>query len=381
MSDRITNTQKPQTRRPLLLALVGLLFLCAAGFMVFDRLQIHTTIAPLPHKYKYDIQQATHSKVNYKQSSFFDGSPSPVNSAYLAGLTDTIDAQFHYNYFGSETTKLTYQYEAYAVLRGTFGGENSEGGLASVWTKRYQLLSPIPKTQTTRTVTVDRLVHIPFADYRQQLDQFRTAFNAPLNGEVAITYVVQVSGNIHGTPFTDSKTTTITASLDQQIYKLAVKFEKTDHKEVLPAQSQRLQDTITAYEIPVAILFFVAGFVCVVYGFRRQLFKTPYVRELEKIYRYHDGIIIRASRPISLVNKNIVPVQTFNDLLILEEEITAPIIASPVSDTATQFLITRDDIVYVYTLGEYSHGPEEASDDRPLPPAPRRQVSKSRVSG
>jgi hypothetical protein len=169
--------------------------------------------------------------------------------------------------------------------------------------------------------------------------------------------------------------------LNQPVYRLAVKFTKIDHQEVVPAQSKRLQDIITKYEMPVAIVLTIVGLACIIYGFRRQIFKTPYMRELEKIYRYHGGIIVRASRPISLANKNIVTVQSFDDLLNLEEEIKAPIIANPVSDNAAQFIITRDDIVYVYNLGDVPVASPLAPPKDNQAQQRRRPVPKSRVSG
>ncbi|MGB2686710.1 MAG: DUF5305 family protein, partial [Candidatus Saccharimonas aalborgensis] len=92
--------------------------------------------------------------------------------------------------------------------------------------------------------------------------------------------------------------------------------------------------------------------MAIVYGMRKQIFKSAYQRELEKIYRYHDGIIIRASQPAAIAGKTMVPVQTFDDMLNLEEELKVPIVATPAGNEATRFLIVRDDIVYVYTLGK-----------------------------
>jgi hypothetical protein len=39
-------------------------------------------------------------------------------------------------------------------------------------------------------------------------------------------------------------------------------------------------------------------------------------------------------------------------MLNLEEELKLPIVAAAVSAEATQFMIIRDDVVYVYTLGK-----------------------------
>jgi hypothetical protein len=363
--------------------LPGLLFWCAAIILIYDRTQVHTTIAPLPEPYVYNIRQTADDSVSYRQSSFFGDGPDPSNTAYIADLTDTIDAHFHYSFTGSAATKLSYQYSAMATISATSGNQGSEGGVASVWTKKFDLIKPVSGTKNTKALTLDKDVTIPFAEYKTAMDQFKTAFNATLSGEMVVTYTVHVSGKMHGAPFSDIKTSTISTSLDQPVYQLAVKFNKSDRHEILPIKAQHLADTITRYEMLIAFIMIVLGTSCIIYGFRRQIFKTPYMRELERIYRYHDGIIIRARKQPNLANKNIVPVQSFDDLLNLEEEIKTPIVAAAAGGEATQFMITKDDTVYIYTLGRVT-----TSNTPPVPihaagaPQARKQPDKKiKVSG
>ncbi len=62
--------------------------------------------------------------------------------------------------------------------------------------------------------------------------------------------------------------------------------------------------------------------------------------------------MIRASRRPDLTNKNIVAVKSFDDMLNLEEEMKVPIVAVPSGSETTQFMVIRDDVVYIYTLGK-----------------------------
>jgi hypothetical protein len=381
MSYDTATALKPKTYRPFAFVLPGILFLCAAGLLVYDRTHVHTTIAPMPKPYTYQVQQTVANNVHYRQSSFFNNAPSAYNTAYLADLTDYITAHFHYSFKGSEATKLTYKYAAKATVRATSGSQDSEGGLASVWTKQFDLIKTKQGSQTGKTLTLDPEVRIPFADYKKEMDAFKTVFNAPLNGVMLVTYNIQVSGKINGTPFSNNKQATITTSFDQQVYQLETKYIKTDSHDVFPAQSRQLADTITEYELLMIIVLAAAGIGCISYGFRRQIFKTPYMRQLERIYRYHDGIIIRARKQPNLANKNIVPVQSFDDLLNLEEEVKAPIVAAEAGNNATQFMITKDDAVYIYTLGELSPGSTPPASVAAQDSGQKRPEKKIRVSG
>jgi hypothetical protein len=377
-------TAQKTSRRPLAFVLLGLALWAGAAYLFYDTSQQRSTLAPTPSAYIYNTAQSVKSNVNYQSNSFYQNGPGPTNTAYVAKLTDTIGATFHYAFRGSEATELRYQYDVRAVVRTTYSSTGNTDKAANVWNKQFQLLNPVSGTKTAKSFSVDPFVDIPYAQYFQLADQLRQGLSLPTNSETEITFTIRVSGTVGGTPFTDVKVASITAPLDQQVYQLATKYIRNDQQSVLPQQSKRIEDILAKYEFNVAIGVALVGFIAVIYGFRKQIFKSPYQRELERIYRYHDGIIVRASRPANLANKNIVAVQSFDDILNIEEEIKAPIIASPVGENATQFLIARDDIVYVYTLGDFASdapGEPPTTTSAPASGQHKHPVVKRKVSG
>jgi len=381
MSHKDHNAKKAKTRRPLFFVLLGILLFATAGVLIADRTQTHTSIAPAPRAYHYVARQSFDNSVHYQQSSFFSSTPGAANTAYLSDLTDTINSQLHYTFHGSEPTDLQYTYSVKALIQSIYGSRTSDDSAANVWSQQYTLLEPVDGSRKTDSLKLTPTVTIPFTDYKQKSEQFKNAFSAAVTSQLVVTFTVHVSGTFNNTPFDDNKTSTITMPLDQEVYKLATKYLNQEQHDVIPAKSLRLADVITRYEIAVATALIIAGMACSMYGIRKQIIKSPHQRELEKIYRYHDGIIIKAHRLTNLANKNVVMVQSFEDLLNIEEEIKAPIIASKVSDATTHFLITRDDIVYVYTLGDpVPFKPPTDSGKPPTPPATPPQNFR-RVSG
>jgi hypothetical protein len=364
MSHKNHHSDKAPTRRPIVFVLLGVLLFAGAALLITDRLQPRTSIAPPPQTYRYSTRQSLANDVQYHQTSFFSGNPGPSNNAYLASITDTINTQLHYSFNANDATDLRYTYDATAVVHSVYGSRDGNEGAATVWSQKYTLLKPVHGTQKTASLSLNPKVEIPFTEYRQRTEQFKNAFSAPLTNEAIVTLTVRVSGKINDTPFDDRKVSTVTVPLDQQVYKLAAQYTGDDQHEVIPAQSMHLADLITRYEVAVAAVLIAGGLACTIYGIRKQIIKSPHQREVEKIYRYHNGIIIKASRPTNLANKNVVMVQSFEDLLNIEEEIKTPIIASKVSNTSTHFLITRDDIVYVYTLGDQIPFKPSATGDK-----------------
>lgn len=161
-----------------------------------------------------------------------------------------------------------------------------------------------------------------------------------------------MKGTIGEVPFEDTRVMSVTAPLDQQAYTLAVKYDKEDTKPVVAEGEKDNRQEWLRYMTIGAVVAVVTGLGMIGFGFRKQIFKTPYQRELERIYRYHDGIIIKARQPANIDGKRIVPVLSFDDMLNLEEELKSPIVASPAGSEATQFILVHSDIAYVYTLGK-----------------------------
>lgn len=341
-----------KTRRPLIFVALGIFLIILGALLLYKNLQGTSPIDTDSKPLTYSISQTVNTKPQYTKNKFFTKTPDASNTAFIANITDTIDAQFNYNFRTSEPADLSYQYQTTASIRALFGTDRSaEGAMSTVWSKQFILADPVTGNQRDASLSLNPSVSIPYADYKKQMEQFRDTFSTPTNGELVVTHTVKLTGNVRGIPIKETKVSTITAPLDQQVFKLTNQFEKTAEKQVAPEGSQGTNNLVGALVLPAAIALIIAGLACSVYGFRKQKVKSPHQRALEKIYRYHDGIIIRAKHPPELENKNIVTIKNFDDMLNLEEELKTPIIASKINDYTTHFFITRDDIVYVHTLG------------------------------
>lgn len=347
--DESTNTSQP--RHPVWVGVIGALLLAFAGILYLVDMQSRETEVAVPTVYDYKIGQSVNTSVKYLDSSFFDGGPGVNNTAYIAELTDAIRSHFHYNFTGSEVTDLTYTYAVKASVRGLYTIKDEDKAQPTIWTKDFQLVEQTTQEVHAKSFTLDPTVEAPYSEYKKMIDQLNTALELSLESEAVVTSTVTVSGEVKGASFKDTRTATVTAPLNQQLYTLAVKYDKETTGQVAATESQGW--TLSAHYLEVVSgVVALIGLVLLIYGFRTQIFKTPYHRELDRIFRLHDGIIIRASKPANLHGKNVVDVQSFDDILNLEEEMKAPIVAAPAGAEATQFIILRDDVAYVYTLGK-----------------------------
>lgn len=368
MGLNIDNTH--HERRPVGFSIAGLLLLMLSGFVVYDIMLRKSEVAPVDNAYEYKINQSVEPSVTYFNSSFFDASPG-TNTAYVSSLTDKLRATLRYNFHASEQAELRYAYEVKALVRGNHIVQNNVQQAPSVWSKDIQLVPTTRETLTTDDITLSPQVSVSYADYKKQIEQLKSALALPLASSVTIQMITNVAGTIGGTPFNDTRVSSVTAPIDEQIYTLAVKYDKFDSKKIIPQDAQKSRTAFEQYETVIAALLGVVGLAALVYGLRKQIFKTPYQRELDRIYRYHDGIIIKASTETDVTGKNIVPVQSFDDMLNLEEELKSPIVANPAGTEATQFMILHDDVIYCYTLGKMVLEDEAVIDEIDIEPIKR----------
>lgn len=301
--------------------------------------------------YQYSISQNAEATIHYADNDFYGNKPASTNSAYVAALTDAITARFQYNYSANRAANLTSTYDIKAQIKANYAVKGNTEDLSNVWSRDYQLIDPVTATTEGTLVSISRSVTVPYADYMKVVDAFRTSLALPTNSEVVITLTVNVTGTIDGTPFTDVRTSTISAPLDQQIYIPAVKFDKADTKDVVPHVAADTQSRWAKIGVTGGAIVAAVGTILMIYGMRKRIFKSSYQRELDKIYRYHNGIIVRTSRPVDLADHQVVPMRSFDDMLNLEEELKTPIIADEISSTMTHFMIANNNVMYLYKLG------------------------------
>ncbi len=339
-------------RRSRTVTTVGvLLVLAALGIGAWLVPQRYTATAAGSES-QYRIAQTVKGTVSYRDNSFYDDGPAQTDTAYLASLTDIINGTFRYTLESATATNVSYTYDIKSTVRGTYTLTGKEDEAANVWLKQMQLVDSTTKSVRAGNVVVAESIAIPFEDYKKMIDDYRSTLQVPVNGEAMITFTVRSRGTIDGVEFNDTRTSTITIPLTQQIYQLAIKYDKEDVKQVVAAAVVSQHAVMIRYGLIATAALGVVGLALVIVGQRRRIFKTPYRTELDRIYRYHDGIIIRAKELPDLSGKRPVPVKSFDDMLNLEEEIKVPIVSCEVNEEATRFMIIRDDVVYQYLLGK-----------------------------
>ncbi len=378
------NANKPTHSRALWLSVLGVLVAGAGAALAYYGWDNHSTTASLGDTYQYNIAQKASAQVTYQDNSFFGNKPEPTSTAYVSDLTKDLTANFNYNFSANQSAELTSTYSITAQVKANYALKGNSEESSNVWQQTYKLVEPVTSKITGNTVAINKTITIPYAEYKQTASDFRIALTLPTSSEVVVTFTATTKGTVNGLPFDDTRVSTVTAPLEDQLFQPKVQFDKEDSKQVMSEDTKHGQANISRAQVIGGILLIIAGGALVMFGLRKRIFKSAYQRELDKIYRYHDGLIVRTSRPIDLTDHQVIPMRSFDDMLNLEEELKKPIIADEISSTLTHFLIASSNVLYLYKLSaeptssraaeQKAPAPKTAPAPKPTPEAPAQKV-------
>ena len=80
--------------------------------------------------------------------------------------------------------------------------------------------------------------------------------------------------------------------------------------------------------------------------------KSEYERNLNKILKNYDDIIVNTSTIIDVNKYKLIEINEFKEILNLSRELLLPIMNYKVSDKETWFYVIKDDILYRYIISD-----------------------------
>lgn len=343
------------------------------GFLLYDAINQQVQLRS-EQSYEATVDQSLTHTVRYLENNYFDTSQPPASSeAYVRELTDDIAANFTYLFQTDQQADLSYTYAVSSQVTASYTPKGTTD-IKTVWSDSYPLIRASSGRSDDGTVRIAEEVDIPFREYYERIERMNGGLALLLDAKTVVTFSVTVSGTANGLPVNEQRKMQMTVPLDQSVYAITTQYDRRDTVRSLAevGQEEAWWRTYRIALMTVATIVAV-GSLAVLIPWRRQSFeRNPYRRELNRIYRYHDGLIIHTQKPFDMAGRDGLSVMSFDDLLNLSEELHVPIIASKLSATATRFIVIHDGTIYSYLVGEIRQDEQEL-------PIPRRTVKKRTI--
>lgn len=342
-----------------LIICLSLLLLAAIGLAIrwFKEPTEKTVAVPV---YTCTQQAQLDYQVIFMPNNFFAESSAGPGLAYITSLTNYIETVLSYSFSGDRPVNISGQYQVEATLTGYIFQERSEGKEAKkekikVWSRPWVLVPPTPFSAEDRKLELKQVVPVDIRYYRDFADQVaqELKFSADLV-ELTVTYQVQGGAITPQGEIREPVKAVMVIPIEGTAF--MVQTLQGDKKE----NSITRSETAPVTEVKLARLGYSTAAGVLVLLLLLVLFKTTAeiadaeTLRLQKIMKKHgDRIVAGFGWVPALSEKNLITLNSFEDLVKVADEIAQPILYKEDPAGVHGFYVIKEPLIYHYVLRIY----------------------------
>lgn len=329
------------------LILIGIFF--PIGYMLLKKGFNNYLVERVNYSYKNSIDY----KVFLKENKFFETPflPRDDKMAYITFLIDYLDVDMNYDLVLDEKRSGDYTYSVKAVL-----AADTQSGDSTYWSKEYEILSPITKSfNNSSVINIAENLKINYQEYNELLTTFKHEYNLTISSNLKIYLEVatNINSNISDDVVTVNSLSSLSIPLTKATIEVPIAISAPSNEGMLSSEFIYLNNIeyllykifgFTAFGLgAMSTVWFVLIFV------KSGENKFNYNKNLNKILKTYDGIIVNVTQLPSLDGLKIIKVSKFNELLDAHSEVRLPINYIE-SEFGAYFILFNDRIAWCYTL-------------------------------
>ena len=333
------------------------IFLVIAMVIQFAFLSyLFKAIMPQSEKNKQDVIMSYTSsgnldyKVYLKQNEFIDKEYLEEDEVYILDLIDHINITSLYNFSSTTKTNVTGTNKLIATLKVYYKESTDKNNNPEVMTKENVLKEELINFQDNKYSTLYGY-DLYLDEYLKVLKEFESQVKISVDGYIEITQVSDFSGTVGGASYKDNYETVLKIPLSDSVVKIEKQNEKNKTSEVYEGDLVKTNKTVMIYIVAANIITFII--ICLLL---KKLFmftnKSEYERNLNKILKNYDDIIVNTSTIIDVNKYKLIEINEFKEILNLSRELLLPIMNYKVSYKETWFYVIKDDILYRYIISD-----------------------------
>ena len=298
----------------------------------------------------FEENSAIDYKVYLMENSYFETPYLGEDEVYITSLIDYIDIDFSHLLKLEDNRSGRYVYSVKGIMSANVS--NTDKGY---WSKVYDL---VPKREVsydnTKEIKFVENVKINYQDYNNLLLAFKEDFKLSLDGFFKVVlYVENFVKSDEGDELKQVTTTTLEIPLTKSTIEVPIDVREVNRKDVLLGEKvYRDKNIDLTYRVGSAICLLIGGCLIIYSVFKivRSLEKISlYNKELKKILKTYDGIIVNVSKVPNYNNFKLIDVSSFNELLDAHGEIRQPISYYENNKQAV-FTLINNNIIWRYVL-------------------------------
>ncbi len=292
-------------------------------------------------------------KVFLKPNEFINEQYLEADEAYILDLIDHIKIDYLYNFSSTEKTNVTGTNKIIAKLVVYYHESSDRNGNPEILKKENVIDEKIINFNDKTYGLIDSY-DLYLTDYLKTLKEFQSKVKISVDGCLEISSETKFNGLVGGATYDDSYKNTMKIPLSSSVIKIENKKANEKSNKVYEGDLVKTNKTVMGYIIVANILIFIV--ICILLK-RLFLFtnKSEYVRQLEKILKNYDDIIVNTSTIIDINNYKLIEIEEFKEILNLSRELLLPIMNYEVKKgEETWFYVIKDNVLYRYIVSKNS---------------------------
>lgn len=289
-------------------------------------------------------------KVYLKENNYYEEKYLDKNSRIIASLINTISVNFNYDIKSNEKLNYNYGYKIVGELLIYDKNDNNK----PLHKKEYNLLSDNLKANNQTNINISKDVVIDYDEYNKYFNSFKSTYGLNSVGELVVKMII-TSDTYKDKEGKNNTVNELSVSipLSEQTIDITLKtndFNKTNELNITTNK------TVTIFEI-VSLCLTVSILIVLIVNLIIYLTKVynsknnPYERELKKILKEYDSIIVNATSSFVENKDKVIRVGDFKELLDAQKLHNVPILFYEVEKGNKSYFVIKDnETVYRYTL-------------------------------
>ena len=289
-------------------------------------------------------------KVYLKPNEFINEKFLGPNEAYILNLIDHINLNYIYRFSSTEKTNVTGDNKLIIRLKAYYR-ESSNNNNPEILEKE-KIIEERVISFNDSTYNILGTYDLYLDEYLKMLRDFQSQVKISVEGYIEVSSETNFRGTVGGASYKDSYSNTLKIPLNNSVIKIEGATGKEKTNKVYEGALVKTNKTVMSYIVIANVVVFLI--VCVLL---RTLFmftnKTAFDRELEKILKNYDDIIVNTSTVLDVSKYKLIEIEEFKEILNLSRELLLPIMNyEVVKGKEVWFYVVKDDILYRYMLSE-----------------------------
>lgn len=283
-------------------------------------------------------------KVYLKPNEFYEQPYLGANMVYVAGLINTVNIDFNYQFLLDEMQDMNFNYTITGKLQ-----ISDDSGANVYYSKNYVLLnSKQEKLEKKNVYSLKESVVIDYNKYNELANKFKSSYGIDASSNFIVT--LKINKSVDDLNISESNEATVTIPLSQRAISIKNDSSAMNNNRSITSESSVSLDNKVF--IGIAVILFIVSVACllkflelVVAYFGK---KSPYDRYLDKIFKEYDRLIVATKTMPRFDDKNIIKIEKFEELLDARDTLKQPIMYYSIAEhTKCYFYINVGNDVYL----------------------------------